>query len=350
MSVATGLHWFNPIAWIVFRRMRIERELACDAIVLEFTGPSESKAYGQTLLKMLDGLRFERIHPAAIGMLEEKESAQSRIAQIAAFTPNAKSFWVLRLFLLSALAPIGLTDATEKNTTDGRNVRVHFAITNAAIPARTRSSTMRKIRTSKFDKIVLPEFGVPEALPLQKVLGRLCAAVIEADPEHVGVAFMIRSRTSIGHPLLDNYLIRIDPPLKNATLAEICAAISSQEAAAAKSSVTGISYACEKDSITFFEADPSIINVSVTGTNLTFAAEPLAARINPGPQPLLPGVYQSLPYSGYIIVPNSNIDSSMIIKPNPGYVENMPILRPNPELELLPHLNLDSQPLLQWSK
>jgi hypothetical protein len=34
-QVATALHWFNPLAWTAARRLRVERELACDDGVLE---------------------------------------------------------------------------------------------------------------------------------------------------------------------------------------------------------------------------------------------------------------------------------------------------------------------------
>ncbi|HEY4216812.1 MAG TPA: M56 family metallopeptidase [Gemmatimonadaceae bacterium] len=50
-GVATAVYWFNPFMWAVVRRLRIERELACDEIVLSAgVQPSE---YAQHLLDMV---------------------------------------------------------------------------------------------------------------------------------------------------------------------------------------------------------------------------------------------------------------------------------------------------------
>ncbi len=42
-SLLQVLHWFNPLVWLAFHKMRADRELACDALVLTRTGPDESR-------------------------------------------------------------------------------------------------------------------------------------------------------------------------------------------------------------------------------------------------------------------------------------------------------------------
>jgi len=54
-TILLTLHWFNPIIWFAFRRMRADRELACDAMVLAHTSDGEGKPYGQTVIKVLEG-------------------------------------------------------------------------------------------------------------------------------------------------------------------------------------------------------------------------------------------------------------------------------------------------------
>ena len=47
------IHWFNPIIWFAFYRMRIDRELACDEMTLNRIGAAQSKSYGQTIISLL---------------------------------------------------------------------------------------------------------------------------------------------------------------------------------------------------------------------------------------------------------------------------------------------------------
>lgn len=45
------VHWFNPMVWLAFRRMRTDRELACDQVALRSLPPAERADYGRTLIK-----------------------------------------------------------------------------------------------------------------------------------------------------------------------------------------------------------------------------------------------------------------------------------------------------------
>ena len=52
-----GLYWFHPLAWYALRRLRIERELACDDCVIA-TGQKPSD-YAQQLVQIAKGFKFE---------------------------------------------------------------------------------------------------------------------------------------------------------------------------------------------------------------------------------------------------------------------------------------------------
>ena len=45
-------HWFNPIAWWAWRRLRADQELACDAAVLRHESPATLATYAGALLKV----------------------------------------------------------------------------------------------------------------------------------------------------------------------------------------------------------------------------------------------------------------------------------------------------------
>ena len=50
-------HWFNPIAWWAWRRVRADQELSCDAAVLRQESPAALAAYAGALLKV-QGVAF----------------------------------------------------------------------------------------------------------------------------------------------------------------------------------------------------------------------------------------------------------------------------------------------------
>lgn len=50
-TIAAMIHWFNPVVWFAVKKMKLDREFACDACVLEMLGEEEIEAYGMTLIK-----------------------------------------------------------------------------------------------------------------------------------------------------------------------------------------------------------------------------------------------------------------------------------------------------------
>jgi beta-lactamase regulating signal transducer with metallopeptidase domain len=51
-EVARLVWWFNPVAWWVAARVRLERELACDQLVLAHGGASAAD-YAETLVRVV---------------------------------------------------------------------------------------------------------------------------------------------------------------------------------------------------------------------------------------------------------------------------------------------------------
>ena len=56
VSLLQVLHWFNPVLWLAWARMRADREMATDALALAHVRQSDHASYGETILKVLEGL------------------------------------------------------------------------------------------------------------------------------------------------------------------------------------------------------------------------------------------------------------------------------------------------------
>ena len=104
------LHWFNPLLWLGFARLRADRELACDELALLRAGDTAGTAYGETVVKLLERLSRPAAIPGLIGILEDKQQMRRRISMIANFRRPGR--WsVLAVILVAALALAALTDA-----------------------------------------------------------------------------------------------------------------------------------------------------------------------------------------------------------------------------------------------
>ena len=104
------LHWFNPLLWLGFARLRADRELACDELALLRAGDNVGTAYGETVVKLLENLRCPTAIPGLVGILEDKKQMRRRISMIANFRRTGR--WsALAVILIAALAAAALTDA-----------------------------------------------------------------------------------------------------------------------------------------------------------------------------------------------------------------------------------------------
>lgn len=113
LAVLRSLHWFNPLVWWAFHRLRVEAERATDVWVLERSGAEATTCYGETLLNLLemDCSRPARL-PGVVGVLENSRDLRSRIVAIASFTGRRSRFAATSAaLLLSGIAVVGLTQA-----------------------------------------------------------------------------------------------------------------------------------------------------------------------------------------------------------------------------------------------
>ena len=112
-SLAQGslaLHWFNPLAWLAYRRFMIEREHACDDYVLNHG--ARASDYAQHLVQIARRFRRESLALAATAPMARRSNLEGRVLSIldpaqnrgAATRTDLATVGVLALALAAPLA------------------------------------------------------------------------------------------------------------------------------------------------------------------------------------------------------------------------------------------------------
>lgn len=110
------VHWYNPLAWLVFRQFKISMEQACDADVVDTVCITTVRDYGLTLLRVMHYCRVSLVSPAgALCLLgNRKASALSdRIRLIASPRRSAPFVAILGLGLFGASFVYSITEEAD---------------------------------------------------------------------------------------------------------------------------------------------------------------------------------------------------------------------------------------------
>ena len=105
-QVACGLYWFNPLAWVAARRVRAERERACDDLVLAAGTPGPD--YADQLLeiaRVMRAGRFPSIVAGASLAMAHRSQLEGRLMAI--LDPSVPRSGVSRMRTFAAAAVAG---------------------------------------------------------------------------------------------------------------------------------------------------------------------------------------------------------------------------------------------------
>jgi beta-lactamase regulating signal transducer with metallopeptidase domain/biopolymer transport protein ExbD len=115
-QMACALHWFNPLVWLASRRMRIEREQACDDLVL--AAGSRASDYAAELLQFAHRLHTGSLAAFAAVPMARPSSLEGRLLAIldrkrrrGALTAAAVALGVL--LLAAIIIPVAMLRAAE---------------------------------------------------------------------------------------------------------------------------------------------------------------------------------------------------------------------------------------------
>jgi beta-lactamase regulating signal transducer with metallopeptidase domain len=107
LAVVQAVHWFNPLAHWAIGRVREEREMACDELVLRHAGDGSGQAYASTLVGLVESAS-RRLAPTASLGLEGGRVIERRI-RWALGASTRKTSHLLAAVLLAGCALAGLS-------------------------------------------------------------------------------------------------------------------------------------------------------------------------------------------------------------------------------------------------
>ena len=113
MCLLQAMHWFNPLLWFAFARMRADRESACDARVLSIDATDRRAEYGCALLKLQCAAPSQALSLGFVGIFEKGSEIKARIREISAHRPGRAAWRLTGASILTLLMAFGVTKGQE---------------------------------------------------------------------------------------------------------------------------------------------------------------------------------------------------------------------------------------------
>ncbi len=235
-----ALHWFNPILWFAFARMRADREAACDARVLSIGSTDRRGEYGTALLKLQGRGASHEFSLGFVGIFERTAGMKSRIREISSHRPAGYAGRVVGAGIVALLVTFGATKAQEPAKPVVQE--------KAAKPMTEGVAYIEK----KLDTIVIPRVDA-ENTTLEEMVDFLRLRAVEGDigeviPEKKGINIVIRVPRKVDGKAFELGVITLQ--VKNITLRQLIVEISKQ---------SGMGFKVDDFALTFFPPDSKAV-------------------------------------------------------------------------------------------
>jgi bla regulator protein BlaR1 len=134
VCVLHSMHWFNPLLWFAFARMREDRELACDAQVLSLGKTDRRADYGHALLKLQLCAPASTLSLGFVGIFERNSNLRTRITDISTHRKSHPGWRAAGIALTGVLTLLGATEAQERKPKDPRQVAIEKKLDAIKLP------------------------------------------------------------------------------------------------------------------------------------------------------------------------------------------------------------------------
>lgn len=140
LTIVTAVHWFNPLVWWGMNRLRDDRELLCDALILDRLKTQDRQFYGETLITLSKAFNQTTRDSNAVPILKNRTHLERRIHMIKSYRKHPRAASALAFAVLAGL--IGLT-FTEAQTTGQPPLNTADAIRLADMDPKTKQRSLR---------------------------------------------------------------------------------------------------------------------------------------------------------------------------------------------------------------
>lgn len=113
LCVLMSLHWFNPLLWLAFFKARLDREVACDAQVLQNDSADLRREYGHALLKVETAFLPRGLSLGFVGIFQRGAALRSRIHSIATHKRPHALMRAIFIICVTGMTFLGITRAQQ---------------------------------------------------------------------------------------------------------------------------------------------------------------------------------------------------------------------------------------------
>lgn len=118
IALVRAVHWFNPLVWLAFRRMRLQQELLCDRAVIARLGEPAAAEYGAALVRVMERFVTPRAVPGLLPVVTNQNQLKERIVMLMQKQSPGRKLAAAGVVIAAICAVIVFAKATDKSGTD----------------------------------------------------------------------------------------------------------------------------------------------------------------------------------------------------------------------------------------
>lgn len=142
ITILNLIHWFNPILYFLFKRLRQDSEISCDARALSYIKSKDHKNYGNTIINLVSLVSSFDVKPWEASMVSKSE-IKRRIVMISKFKKRTLVGTLVGVVAACVVCDGILTNGKIQNINNNKSVKTKVS-TNASSKAVTESTNTDK--------------------------------------------------------------------------------------------------------------------------------------------------------------------------------------------------------------